>query len=276
MWSKHGAKLNVLKQVNKVIPNHMVNQRIVVIDSYSDLNNKAIQDFKDNGWSISLNKGQGISGAANTALNLVTSNFFVSFEDDLILNKDWWNVIPNAFQDNKVVASSGFRLPSKPKFLRKLQEYSMEKYRRESAKPLFLYGKNLDNTLYRTSAIREVGGFPVLTISPGVDNVLAVTIHEKGYVWKVNFNIISTHLRKGFWHEVKQYWWYGKCYKELKRHLKDRGASLTSIFIRTLFSPIRGLLVAWKKKSPLIVFAYPIIRLTILFGVCYSFLRKVK
>ncbi len=46
------------------------------------------------GWSVIPNKGHGISDGANTALEAVTSDFFISFEQDLLLAPDWWQKIP--------------------------------------------------------------------------------------------------------------------------------------------------------------------------------------
>jgi glycosyltransferase involved in cell wall biosynthesis len=275
MWTKNGeASLQkVLERINHVIPEAKVNQRIIVDDSSSD---GTVKIAKSLGWMVIPNEGSGISAGANTAFNHVQTAFFCSFEQDLLLSFDWWNKIVASFSDSKVAVASGFRLPSGPSYLVKLQEYSMNKYRRELTKPSFLYGKNLDNTMYRTSVIKELGGFPVLAVSPGVDNVLAKMLHEAGYMWQVNFDVLSVHLRKGFCHELRQYWWYGKCYRELKKHLGGCGDSILSIFLRTLFSPFRGVQVAWKKKSFPIVFAYPLIRLTILLGVFYSYLGRVK
>ena len=278
MWSLHGARTGVLEQIDKVIPKEIINKKIVVVDlpSLSQLNGFKLRNFYDNGWTVLLNEGQGISEAANTALKQVTTDFFISFEEDLLLDPEWWNNIPKEFQNPKVAVSSGFRLPSKPPYIIKLQEYTLEKYKKKSSNTPFLYGKNLDNTMYRTAVIRELRGFPTLKVSAGVDNVLAKKIFEAGYIWKVNFDVRSIHLRRGFWDEVKHYWWYGKCYQELKKSLRNRSDNISSILLRTLFSPIRGVHIAWKKKSPLITFAYPLLRFTICLGILYSFVRRDK
>lgn len=265
MWTKNGAKTLdlVLKRINKVIPKECVNYKYIIDDDSTDnTRNIAIE----NGWIVLFNKGKGISDGANTALIYVNTEYFCSFEQDVLLDENWWKQIPLAFKNPNVVVSSGFRLPNKPEYLVKLQEYTMQRYIEKSKKPLFFYGRNLDNTMYKTSIIRAIGGFPYMKNSAGVDNILAKKIIEAGHAWSVNFNVISTHIRNGFIDELKHYYWYGTCYSELKKYLGQTGDSLQQIFLRTLFSPLRAAIVAYKQKSPQILFAYPTIRATILLG----------
>ncbi|NIW13622.1 MAG: glycosyltransferase, partial [Candidatus Thorarchaeota archaeon] len=78
---------------------------------------------KSFGWQVFFNEGKGISSGANTALKHVTSDFFVSFEQDLLLAWDWWEKIPRLLKGEKVAVASGVRVPNQPEALRKLQEY---------------------------------------------------------------------------------------------------------------------------------------------------------
>ena len=66
------------------------------------------------GWTVAFNEGKGISDGANTALKRVESKWFISFEQDLILARDWWNKIPKALENPKVAAASGMRFADKP------------------------------------------------------------------------------------------------------------------------------------------------------------------
>jgi len=270
MWSKHGPEELVLKQIERVIPIKAVNQKILVVDDYEDLKNKYVLNY---GWKIVINEGKGISGAANAALKNVKSKYFVSFEDDIVLAENWWDKIPRLLKKHRVAIASGIRLPDKPISIRKIQEYVHERYKQQyEADESFIQGKSLDNTIYKIEILRRLGGFPVLPVSAGVDTVLAYRIYDAGYRWLVDYDVVSTHLRGSFWNEVKHYYWYGKCQKGIKQVLgKERTSSLLRIFLTTLYSPIRGLDVAWRKKCWKIILVYPLIRTAILLGVmkCY-------
>jgi glycosyltransferase involved in cell wall biosynthesis len=95
MWTKNGEPnlYAVLKRLNQVIPKDFINRKIIVDDNSVD-STKAIATFC--GWEVHRNKGAGISDGANTALGLVESDYFCSFEQDVILAKDWWSnvVVP--------------------------------------------------------------------------------------------------------------------------------------------------------------------------------------
>jgi glycosyltransferase involved in cell wall biosynthesis len=181
MWAKDGSKTLtfVLKRINEVISEEVVNNRIF-IDDYSVDNTREIA--KSFGWKVFFNERGGISNGANTALKHVTSDFFISFEQDLVLAKEWWEKIPKHLFDANVAVASGVRLPNQPIALRKLQEYATERYRgREKEVEPFLYGKTLDNTNYKADVVRRLGNFPKLSVSAGVNNVLAQRIHLSGY-----------------------------------------------------------------------------------------------
>lgn len=267
MWTKNGAETLpfVLKRISEVIPDKFVNQRLIVDDHSTDETREIAESF---GWTVIFNEGRGISDGASTALKHVTSEYFISFEQDLLLARDWWEKIPKHLSDPKIAVASGVRIPKQPLALKKLQEYVIEKYEKKRDKfESFLYGKTLDNTIYKTKIIRLLGGFPRLRISAGIDNVLAQHIHIKGFEWKVDYSVRSTHLRKGLKDELAHYYWYGTCSCQLEYILFNRPCDLKGVVSRAFFSPFRGLHIAVKKKVPEAVYIYPLIRFTILSGV---------
>jgi len=113
MWTKNGAGTLplVFNRISEVIPNKFVNNRIVVDDHSTDHTREIAKSF---GWNVILNEGSGISDGANTALKYVKSEFFISFEQDLLLAKNWWEKIPKLLGKEKVAIASGIRLPNKP------------------------------------------------------------------------------------------------------------------------------------------------------------------
>ncbi len=81
----------MLKRIDEVVPQSLVNNRVIVDDRSTDDTRKIAESF---GWTAVLNDGAGISDGANTALRHATSERFISFEQDLLLSRDWWKKCP--------------------------------------------------------------------------------------------------------------------------------------------------------------------------------------
>ena len=279
MWTKNGSETLplTLKRIGEVIPETLINKRIIVDDDSSDDTRQIAAAF---GWTVIPNKGQGISDGANTALANVTSEFFISFEQDLLLARDWWNKIPPLLEHSKVAAASGMRFADKPRGIRKLQQYVAKKYRgegeldswlRSRQMAAFTLGKTLDNTIYRTAVMRAVGGFPRLPTSSGVDTTLAYVVSQRGYGWVVDYGVQSVHLRRGLKQELSHQYWYAKQLNEMWRKIRAETCMLppvtrSGVVSRFVMSPFTGLLMAWKTREPSIVYVHPLIRLYYLRG----------
>lgn len=147
MWTKNGAETLpfVLKRISEVIPSEFVNKRVIVDDRSTDNTMEIAKSF---GWNVTFNEGCGISDGANTALKHVTSEYFISFEQDLLLTRDWWQKVPEHLSNAQVAVASGIRLSNKPTDLRKMQEYEIERMCKGELDS-FLFGKTLDNTIYK-------------------------------------------------------------------------------------------------------------------------------
>jgi glycosyltransferase involved in cell wall biosynthesis len=254
MWVKDGTSTlpYVFDQINRVIPKDVIGQRIVVDDGSKDLS-KALADFW--GWKVILNKGKGISDGANTALSYVSSEYFCSFEQDVVLSKDWWSEVSSLIAKGCTVAC-GVRLPDKPVALHKIEEYAHEKYAVQAKDPKFSYGKTIDNTIYHTATIRKIGGFPKIDSNVGVDGALSKKIFDAGYSWVVDYNLKSVHLRNGILGELRHNFWYGK-----------EAGNLIGDGKRLLFSPIRAIEISIKKRCLTVLFLYPLLKLVKFIGV---------
>ena len=271
MWTFNGAKTLdvVLKRINKVIPKQFVNKRFIVDDGSSDCT-LAIATF--NGWSVYRNKGKGISDGANTALDLVESDYFCSFEQDVIIPEDWWARVAVPFFGSGLAAASGMRFNSQPKGVVTLFKYVAKKYRGEQLSPwlksrkanAFTLGKTLDNTIYRTEAIRKVGGFPYMKVNAGVDTVLAWKLEKYGYKWKVDYNVQGIHIRTGLRDELNHQKWYGTQTRYIWNAMNTLEMKSPVNFKRTIYklllAPFSGVFVAFKTREATIVYIHPLIR----------------
>jgi len=279
MWTKNGAATlpSVLKRIEEVIPEEFVNSRVIVDDHSSD---NTRESGLSSGWEVIFNEGTGISDGANTALKKVSSNYFISFEQDLLLAKDWWLKIPPLLENPHVGAASGMRFADKPRGVRQLQQYVAKKYRGEAflsswLRPrqmaAFTLGKTLDNTIYSTKLLRSIGGFPKIRVNAGVDTTLAYRIQQAGYYWIVDYNVQSIHMRKGLHQELEHQYWYATQLPEIwgrieKETNKPPPITRFSIMSRFFTSPFTGVFVAYKMREATIAYVHPLIRFYYLKG----------
>ena len=273
MWTKNGSQTlsAVLQRINEVIPQEFVDKKIIVDDGSCDGTQRIASFF---GWSVIPNKGHGISDGANTALEEVTSDFFISFEQDLMLAPDWWQKIPPLLENPTVAAASGMRFADKPLGVKKMQEYVGKKYRGEANlaswlksrdMSAFTLGKTLDNTIYKAKLIRALGGFPKLRVTAGVDTTLAYKIDQAGYKWIVDYNMQSVHLRKGLKQELNHQYWYGAQLFEIWRKIgeetnKPPPVTRLGVIRRFCISPFTGLFIAVQTREPTVLYIHPLIR----------------
>jgi glycosyltransferase involved in cell wall biosynthesis len=273
MWTKNGAKTlpMVLRRIDEVIPSRFVNKRVVADDHSTDNTREIAEKF---GWQPVFNEGSGISDGANTALKHVESAYYVSFEQDLLLARDWWEKIPHLVDNSKVAAASGMRFADKPIGVKKLQQYVAKKYRGESSlaswlrsrqMAAFTLGKTLDNTIYKTKIIKALGGFPKMPVNAGVDTILAYKLNQAGYQWVVDYNVQSIHMRKGLKQELRHQYWYATQLYAIWRRIETETSQRPpvtkfGIMYRFFTSPFTGLFVAVKTKEPTITYIHPLVR----------------
>jgi glycosyltransferase involved in cell wall biosynthesis len=258
MWAKNGSATLpfVLKSIDQVIPKDVLRNCIFVDDSSTD-NSKGIAEAF--GWQVYDNEGKGIGDGANTALKHVQSPYFISIEQDVILARDWWQKIPPHLNKPKVIAAQGIRLPNHP-VLRKLQESRIDRYKAIKG---YRITQSMDNTIYRTSIIRKLGGFPRLP-GAGVDSIIVQKALKAGYRWITDYNVVSIHLRNGVWQDVKHTYWYGRAAPIVSKF--DSSITFRRLVAMFLFSPIRGLHIMLTKSCPQMVFVYPLMRFMALKG----------
>jgi len=139
----------------------------------------------------------------------------------------------------------------------------------------FTLGKTLDNTIYKTTAVRGIGGYPKMPVNAGVDTILAYKLNEAGYIWVVDYNVQSVHLRKGLRQELRHQYWYGTQLHEIWRRIetetnKRPPVTKFGILYRFFTSPFTGVFVAFKTREPTITYIHPLIRFYYMKGLLES------
>jgi glycosyltransferase involved in cell wall biosynthesis len=271
MWTLNGESTldAVLKRINEVVPSGCVNNRFIVDDGSSDC---TVEIAERNGWDVKHNCGRGISDGANTALSNVETEFFCSFEQDVLLSSAWWSEVAEPLFSSKYAVASGVRFSSQPNGLIALQKFTAKQYMKaklDDSKrcfaPEYVLGKTLDNTIYRTCSMREIGGFPKLATNAGVDTVLIYRLLNAGYIWRVNYAVHSIHIREGLTDELRHHRGYGQQIPYINRYLTVHEKIFTpfnrvGMVNRLLYSPIEGLKIALKTGVPTVTYIYPLIR----------------
>ena len=195
MWTLNGEKYLplVFKRIDEVIPQNFVNKKILVDDGSID---KTVDIAKKFGWTVYDNLQGGYAGGFNEAVKHVETEFFCSFEQDVILNRDWFKNIQHYMANKDVVVAQGIRLPSH----RLLRAFYVQKLREQPRRLM----TSLDNNIYRTEKIREIGGFP--SDSRFIADVyLLGKIIENGWRWVVDRNIVSIHIREGIKKQISHF-----------------------------------------------------------------------
>ncbi|MBS7612496.1 glycosyltransferase family 2 protein [Candidatus Bathyarchaeota archaeon] len=187
MWAKNGALTLplVLKRVEEVIPSEVINKKIFVDDHSTDGSVPIARDF---GWSVFQNIRGGVDAGANLALRQVTTEYFISLEQDVYLAKNWWERIPRYLKRNDIAVAQGWRISNHP-VIKKIDEYSMERFRYSLC--------SIDNTIYKTRIVRALGGFSEHLKYPGVDAYIHQRVLNAGFKWITDSSVLSIHFRMG-------------------------------------------------------------------------------
>lgn len=248
MWTLNSEKTLplTLKSIKNAIPKKYINKKYIIDGGSNDKTVLIALNYK---WDVIISE-KGIGKQANTGLSLVETDIFASFEHDIILNPNWFNLIINTINKKNIAVSQGIRLPLN-KTLNIIERYSLKRN---------LCYSSIDNNLYKTKIIRELGGFSEKYIA-STDRVLQDKIIKNGYEWLVNKNIISIHNITSLKRYSKHICNY------LKKDIYKENFGLKECLSRFLFSPLRGFDIAIKEKHPQVFFGYPYYRFYILKGV---------
>jgi len=242
MWAKDGEVFlpTVLNHIEEAVPRESVHRKIFVDDSSKDGSVGIARLFN---WDVWPNPEGGIPSGANEALSHVTTDFFMSVEQDVVLAKDWWDKITPYMEDDLVACAQGIRISTDPT-LKKWDEYA---YGGMKSVGPSIFAVSIDNNLFRTRVVRQLGGFP--RVCPVcTDTVLIKWALERGFKWIIDKNVVSEHLRpnRGKFYEHEYNLW-----KQCTHTEYCGGASISLQWAIRLFlaSSIRASIMAYKTRS---------------------------
>jgi len=221
-----------LRSIEAAIPAQETCHKIAV-DGGSQDGTKEI--LSNHGWEV-FGAPRGIPHQANRALSLVDSDYYASFEHDILLNPSWLWRMKQLISKPRAAVAQGIRIFQGSRVFEAIEKYQLLTGRF----PRWFY--SLDNNLYNTRIIREIGGYP--RICPvSTDGVLRQAVLKAGYSWLTDFSCMSYHLRRGYWHQLKHHIegymyrrffdWYGPGSETFPKFLKG-----------VFFSPVPGALIA--------------------------------
>jgi glycosyltransferase involved in cell wall biosynthesis len=245
MWAKNGERFlpAVLKRIDAVIPRKNVGQKIFVDDSSTD---NSVELAKKFGWTVYPNKLGGISGGFNEVLKYVETEFFVSVEQDVLLSTEWFNVISKIVENKDVAVAQGIRVPSHP-VLRAIYE---DKLKNEFVGKVLT---SLDNNIWRTDVIREIGGIPV-DKKFRADRDIYPKVLSHGYKWIVCHDAVSIHIREGIRKSLRHH-----RNAVLRSHRKPILGAMKSTALAAKFfdGMARSWRIVFSKNMPSVLAIYP-------------------
>jgi len=196
MWTYNSA--NALEKSLPSIENAIDSENIchrIAVDGGSVDESRTILDRY--GWTVKAAQRKGIPHQANEALAMVDTQFFAAFEHDIILNPKWFERTSRMIgSDDRTGAAQGLRLYAGSKTMQALEEWM---YR---TKRIPAWSFSIDNTLFRTEAVKRVGGFPIEDPA-SADTILRKNLFRLGYRWLTDNTLLSGHYRKNFLEQFK-------------------------------------------------------------------------
>jgi glycosyltransferase involved in cell wall biosynthesis len=257
MWAKNGQIFlpKVLKQIEIVIPPENVCHKILVDDGSTDESAKIAKDFN---WDVYQNPTGGIPSGANEALRHVDCDFFVSVEQDVVLAKDWWSKIVPYMNNPQVAVAQGIRVAVEPT-LRKLDEYVYNRLKSQANNPIS-FGVSIDNNIFRTKVVRQLGGFPS-DCPVCADTILMKKILcSTSYKWIIDTSVVSEHLRLKVDAYIKHAYTLTRLCKKTNYCINQSKLPLFSMIKLFITSPLRATIIAYNKHWPKMLYVYPAIR----------------
>jgi glycosyltransferase involved in cell wall biosynthesis len=257
IWTLNGEATitRCLDNIATAVPASVVCHRYLIDGGSVDATRDIAEKF---GWTVVIARKRGIPFQANQALSLVDTPVFASFEQDVGLNPAWFSTLmPRLVSHPEVAVVQGLRAATGSRYLEAIDRYIV----RHGLVPAWVY--SIDNNLYRTEAVRSVGGFPE-DFPMSTDGALRNNLFRKGWKWRVYNDMVSRHYRDSFVGQIRHSVLQTAVGKVLWETYPEYPASTK--FGRLLATPITGARMASEAHSPGVFFGYPLLRVVKVFG----------
>jgi glycosyltransferase involved in cell wall biosynthesis len=251
IWTYNSASTldGCLTSIESAIPPNRICHKIAVDGGSKD---QTWEILAHHDWSVHTTR-PGIATQANKALSLVDTDYYASFEHDAFIQLGWFERIFPLLANPRVAIAQGFRCFKGSELLKKMDDYQKRGHYPSWA------NYSLDNTLYRTRTIRELGGYPY-GCPYSTDSLLREQIIQHGYNWLVDAGTITYHYKPSYWQflrhslrammKCRTYWF-------LKHDLE---MPMPEQLLRTMLSPISAARIAGETHSAPVLVAYPLMR----------------
>ena len=257
IWTLNGESTlrRCLESIEKAVPTSEVCHRYLIDGGSVDSTRDIAEKF---GWTVAIARKRGIPFQANQALGLVDTPVFASFEQDVGLNPAWFSTLMSRLVSQPEVAVvQGLRAASGSRYLEAIDGYVV----RHGLVPAWVY--SIDNNLYRTQAVRSVGGFPE-DFPMSTDGALRNSLFRNGWKWRVYNDVVSRHYRDSFVGQIRHSVMQTAVGKVLWETYPEYPAPTK--FGRLLATPITGAKMASEAHCPGVFFGYPLLRMVKVFG----------
>ena len=183
---------HVLGRILKYVP---VN-KLIIIDGISK--DGTLEIAKEFGAKIYSDQGKGLGYARNMALSIVETEIFAFIDADVLIPKDWFNLIKH-FKYERVAVANGFIMFGfNDPILKALSKYQLQNRRYKQI--------NLGNALVRLKSVIKVGGIK-RGLPSSEDSELHARLLKHGFKWVVDKNVVAYHPRTLKEHLAHMRWW---------------------------------------------------------------------
>jgi len=191
MWTYNSSKTleTCLSSIDRAIPSEAICHKIGVDGGSEDSTADTLRRY---GWTVEKSPRKGIPYQANYGLQLVDAPFFAAFEHDIILNPRWFARTSSLIISAETIgAVQGLRLFTGSKTMTAFDAWRYHTNR------IPYWTWSIDNTFFRTEAVRRAGGFSDECMV-SADAILRKNMFKLGYNWITDNTLISGHYRKNF------------------------------------------------------------------------------
>ncbi|MEM2589284.1 MAG: glycosyltransferase family 2 protein [Candidatus Bathyarchaeia archaeon] len=245
----------LLQQIVREIP---YKNLIVIYGSSKDETKEVAEKYTN---QVFWDGDKGLGAARKLGMEKATSEIVAMIDSDVILTKGWYERLIKYFEDPKVAAVMGTCI------------YGY------GCKPLELYHEYLrlnsqedwgcHNTLFRRSAVLEVGNFDETIQGAGEDRDLYIRLLNAGYKWIWAKEVVVYHPMSMLEYLRHVRWWaQSSRYGYIKKFFSEvESQSLFRFYCNQIWLILEAFLIGLQfaiKIHPTMIIYFPLIRMTVI------------